>query len=111
MRNTLIIFRREFASYFATPLALVFIVIDTAAFPFMADISPGPGARRQKTFGNQLIERIENADSRQLQFLAQGPGRRQAYASLNPAAENLFANLQVELAVQGDGTGTVQFDT
>ncbi|HKR36340.1 MAG TPA: ABC transporter permease [Steroidobacteraceae bacterium] len=27
MRNTLIIFRREFASYFATPLALVFIVI------------------------------------------------------------------------------------
>jgi ABC-2 type transport system permease protein len=27
MRNTWIIFRREFASYFATPLALVFIVI------------------------------------------------------------------------------------
>jgi ABC-2 type transport system permease protein len=27
MRNTLILFRREFASYFATPLALVFIVI------------------------------------------------------------------------------------
>jgi ABC-2 type transport system permease protein len=27
MRNTFIIFRREFASYFATPLALVFIVI------------------------------------------------------------------------------------
>jgi ABC-2 type transport system permease protein len=27
MRNALIIFRREFASYFATPLALVFIVI------------------------------------------------------------------------------------
>ena len=27
MRNTLIIFKREFASYFATPLALVFIVI------------------------------------------------------------------------------------
>jgi ABC-2 type transport system permease protein len=27
MRNTLTIFRREFASYFATPLALVFIVI------------------------------------------------------------------------------------
>jgi gliding motility-associated transport system permease protein len=27
MRNTVIIFKREFASYFATPLALVFIVI------------------------------------------------------------------------------------
>ena len=27
MRNALVIFRREFASYFATPLALVFIVI------------------------------------------------------------------------------------
>jgi ABC-2 type transport system permease protein len=27
MRNTLVLFRREFASYFATPLALVFIVI------------------------------------------------------------------------------------
>jgi ABC-2 type transport system permease protein len=27
MRNTFIVFRREFASYFATPLALVFIVI------------------------------------------------------------------------------------
>ena len=27
MHNTLAIFRREFASYFATPLALVFIVI------------------------------------------------------------------------------------
>ena len=87
------------------------IVIDTAAFPFMADIGPGPGPRRQKTFGNQLIERIENADSRKLQFFAQGPGGRQAYAALNPATENLFANLQVELAVQGDGTGTVQLDT
>ena len=27
MRNVVIIFRRELASYFATPLALVFIVI------------------------------------------------------------------------------------
>src|ERR1041384_3150153 len=27
MRNVMILFRREFASYFATPLALVFIVI------------------------------------------------------------------------------------
>ena len=27
MHNTLILFRREFASYFGTPLALVFIVI------------------------------------------------------------------------------------
>ena len=27
MRNVLTIFRREFASYFATPLAYVFIVI------------------------------------------------------------------------------------
>ncbi|MCY1399850.1 hypothetical protein D9M71_149180 [compost metagenome] len=95
----------------ARGLALVFIVFNTAAFPFMADIGPGPGPRRQKTFGNQLIERIENADSRQLQFLAQGPGGGQAHATLNPATEDLFANLQVELAVQGDGTGTVQLDT
>ncbi|MNO70515.1 hypothetical protein D3C76_614010 [compost metagenome] len=87
------------------------IVFNTAAFPFMADVSPGPGPRRQETLGNQLIERIEDADPRQLKLLAQGPRGRQAHATLKPATENLFANLQVELAVQGDGTGTVQFDT
>jgi ABC-2 type transport system permease protein len=34
MRNVMVIFRREFASYFATPLALVFIVIFLAAAGF-----------------------------------------------------------------------------
>ena len=92
-------------------LARLLFVGNPSTLPLIADIGAGPGARGQETFGNQLIERIENGDPRQRQLFAQGPRRRQAHAPLHFSAENLFANLQIELAVQGDGAGTVQLDS
>ena len=48
MRNTLIVFRREMASYFATPLAYIFIVIFLAPMLFEAFILfRSPGAPNQ----------------------------------------------------------------
>ena len=87
-------------------LALL-LILDTSVFPLSADIRTGASARGQETFGNQLIESIENGDPRQSQLVAQGPGRRQAHPPLDPAVKYLFANLQIQLAVQGNGIGTV----
>lgn len=86
-------------------------VLDTPVFPLSTDIRTCTRARGQETFGNQLIESIEDGDPRQPQLDAQGPGRRQAHAPLNSAVEYLFANLQIQLTVQRYGTGTVQFDS
>ncbi|MNH33930.1 hypothetical protein D3C79_944890 [compost metagenome] len=86
------------------------VVDQRALFPLGADVGTGPGARGQEAFGDQLIEGIEDGDPRQRQLLAQGAGRWQAHAALDPATEDLLANLQVQLAVQGDGTGSVQLD-
>ncbi|MNQ62775.1 hypothetical protein D3C85_771330 [compost metagenome] len=92
-------------------LALAVIVGDATVFPLVADIRPGPGARGQEAFGNQLVEGIEDGDPRQRQLFAQGAGRGQAYASLQPSGQHLFADLQIELTVKGNGAGTVQLNT
>ncbi|MNO98987.1 hypothetical protein D3C76_907480 [compost metagenome] len=94
----------------ARRLARLPVVDHRALFPLGADVGAGPGARGQEAFGDQLIEGIEDGDPRQRQLLAQGARRRQAHAALDAAAEDLLANLQVKLAVQGDGAGTVQLD-
>ncbi|MNC77845.1 hypothetical protein D3C75_1299120 [compost metagenome] len=52
------------------------LILDTSAFPLSADVGTGARTRGQETFGNQLIESIEDGDPRECQLVAQGPGRR-----------------------------------
>ncbi|MNQ66519.1 hypothetical protein D3C85_810110 [compost metagenome] len=91
-------------------LARLLIVGEAMVFPLVTNVGARACARGQKAFGNQLVEGIEDGDPRQRQFLAQGPGRWQAHAPLKSSGQYLFANLQIELAVERNGTGPVQID-
>ncbi|MNF57259.1 hypothetical protein D3C84_387770 [compost metagenome] len=82
-----------------------------AALPLGADVGAGTGARRQEAFRDQLIEGIENGDSRQAQLRTQGARRRQAHTAMQAAAEDLLADLQVQLAIQRHRAAAIQLDT